>query len=537
LTPEEQDLFAYLAVFAGGFTVEAVEGLTAGGRTSTWASTTPDAARPHPSPIHAHGSDTLELIASLVDHSLLRQSVRPDGEARLSMLETIREYARERLEFRGDAELARHRHADLFLALAELAEPELQGPDQATWLDRLETEHDNLRQALTTYHESGDGEGRLRLAAALWRFWWQRGFFSEGRRWLEQAITEGDAAGTALLATARDGAGALAEAQGDLAAAAVHHEAALALRREIGDRHGESRSLVDFGIIADKMGEPRRARQLFDEALAIARAAADQPQVATCLANLGFVALDQGELQHAAARFRESLALFRDLGDQRNVSYVLGGLGTLAFLHGDYGGAAAIQEEALRVLRELGDQQGIADTVVDLGHATQRHGDLDRAQELYVEALHRYRELGDPSGIAFVLTHLGRLERERGDTARAEALLRESVQVSWQSGEKPMLTEAIEGLAEVACDRGEAGLCARLLGAASALRETTGIPLPAVHEPAITRCETTARAALGAAGFAAARGEGRALPPDQVRAAIMAGGMSEALDSVSRTAG
>jgi predicted ATPase/DNA-binding SARP family transcriptional activator len=524
LTPAEQDLFARLAVFVGGFTMEAVEWFTAKGRTHAWSPTTPDAPRPHSPTFHSPASDTLDLVASLVDQSLLRQSVRPGAAARLAMLETNREYARERLEFRGEAETARRCHADLYLALAESAEPELQGPDQTTWLHRLETEHDNLRQALITFHESGDGEEQLRLAAALWRFWWQRGFFSEGRRWLEQAIAEGDAAGPALHATAHDGAGALAESQGDLPAAAVHHETALSLRRESGDRRGEARSLVDFGIIADKMGEPERAQQLFEDALAIARAEADHAQIAACLANLGFVSLDQGDLQHAAASFRESLAVFRDLGDQRNVSYVLSGLGTLVFLQGDYGSAAAIQEEALRMLRELGDRQGIADTIVDLGHAVQCQGDLSRAQELYVESLHRYRDLGDPSGVAFVLTHLGRLERERGDTARAEAHLRESLNVSWQIGEKPMLTEAIEGLAEVACDRGDAGLCARLLGIAMALRETTGLPLPAVHAAAITRCETTARAALGEAGFAAARGEGRALAPDQVRAAIAATG-------------
>jgi predicted ATPase/DNA-binding SARP family transcriptional activator len=561
LTLEEQVFFARLSVFAGGFTVEAAEyvggggGLTASGgaasaqgvvaasppqgvspaahgvkegarQESSPSVSPPESAQRLAPPERSDSPAALDLVASLVDQSLLRQSSSPDGGARLSMLETIREFARERLDFSGEAEAVRGRHADLFLALAESADLELSGPDQAAWLDRLETEHDNLRQALTTLHERGDGEGQLRLAAALWGFWWQRGFLSEGRRWLEQALEEGDAAGMAVRAAAHDGAGVLAEAQGDLADAAVHHEAALWLRREIGDHRGEARSLVDFGIIADKMGEPERAKQLFAEALEIARDEEDQPRIAACLANLGFVALDQGDSQRAAASFRESLELFRDLGDQRNVSYVLGGLGTLVFLQGDYVGAAAIQQEALRVLRALGDRQGIADTVADLGHTVQRQGDIDRARKLYAEALHRYRELGDPSGAAFVLTHLGRLERERGDVVRAEALLQESLQVSWQIGEKPLLTEAVEGLAEVACDRGDAARCARLLGTAEALRETTGIPLPSVHEPAIARCEMTARAALGETGFAAARGEGRALAPDRVLAAIAATGTS-----------
>ena len=497
LTPEEQDLFARLSVFAGGCTLEAAESIGGDGFAST-----------------------LDLLASLVDQSLLRQTMGPGGSSRLSMLKTIREYARERLEFSGEADAVRHRHAMLFLAFAEAAEPELTGPEQATWLDRLEAEHDNLRQALTTFHGHAEDEAEPRLAAALWRFWWQRGYLSEGRSRLEQALAGDSDAGQAIRATAHDGAGALAEAQGDLAAAAIHHQAALRLRRELGDRRGEARSLTDFGIIADKMGNPPRAVELFAEALAIARDEDDRPQLAACLANLGFVSLDQGDHQRAVTAFRESLELFRELGDQRNLSYVLGGLGNLAFLNGDYAGAAALQEESLTVLRELGDRQGIADTVADLGHVAQRQGDLARAEELYSEALHRYQELGDRSGAAFALTHLGRLTRLRGDNARAGAFLRESLHAAWQLGERPLLTEAFEGLAEVACECGEAALCARLLGAAETLRETTGIPLPAVHEPAIAHCEATARAALGAPGFAAARAAGRALPLDQAMASL-----------------
>ena len=135
-------------------------------------------------------------------------------------------------------------------------------------------------------------------------------------------------------------------------------------------------------------------------------------------------------------------------------------------------------------------------------------------------------DLGDLSGIAFALTHLGRLTHIHGEGARAEALLHEGFQVAWQSGEMPMVTEAIEGLAEVTCDQGETARCARLLGVAQVLRETTGIPLPAVHEAAMTHCVTVARAALGEAGFAAALGEGRALTPEQLLPSLGAVGAS-----------
>jgi predicted ATPase len=527
LTPEEQDLFARLSVFAGGFTIESVKGvegvaLRSQGEGDEGEEADASIRRPPP-PVRSATPSVLDLLASLVDQSLVRQMDGPNGTARLGMLETIRAYARERLEFSGEAEDVRLRHAALFLSLAESAASELDGEDQAVWLDRLESEHDNLRQALTTLHDAGEGENELRLASALWRFWWQRGFLSEGRRWLEQALEEGHDAGKVTRATAHDGAGALAEAQGDLAGAAIHHEAALRLRRELGDRRGEARSLTDFGIIADKMGDPERAIELFTEALALARSEDDQPQLAACLANLGFVCLDIRDHQRAAASFRESLELFRALGDQRNECYVLGGLGNLAFLAGDYPGAAALQEHTLRLLRGLDDRQGIADTVADLGHIVQRMGELDRAEALYGEALHRYQELGDRSGAAFALVHLGRLTHLRGDIVRAEMLLQEGAHLAWQLGEPPIVTEAMEGLAGVACDRGEAARCVRLLGAAEAQREATGIPLPAIHQPEIARYVAIARTALGESGYAAARSEGRALAPDHAMAMLVPG--------------
>lgn len=495
LTWEEQDLFARLSVFVGGFTLEAVERIV------------DDPA-------------ALDLVTSLVEQSLVRRTAAT-GASRLTMLETIREYARERLEFSDDADVVRHRHARYMLELAGAAARELSGADQGAWLNRLESEQDNLRAALHAWRELGEASNALRLAAALWHFWWQRGYLTEGRFWLEATLAAGEDADAATRADAHDGAGALAEAQGDLPAAAIHHEAALDLRRHLGDRRGEARSLIDFGIIADKMGDPHRAVALYQQALTLSREADDRPRIAACLANLGFVLLDLGDHQEAAASFRESSDLFRALDDRRNLSYTLGGLGNLAFLAGDFAGAAAIQEESLRVLRELGDRQGIADAVADLGHAVQRQGDLERAGALYGEALHRYRELGDRSGTAFALIHLGRLTRLQGDLAGAENLLRDGLRLSQQIGEAPMVTEGIEGLAEIACDRQDARRCARLLGVADALRETSDIPLPAIHAPSMANCAAAARAALGASGFATAHGEGRALSAEQALSELL----------------
>ncbi|MFN8590522.1 MAG: tetratricopeptide repeat protein [Thermomicrobiales bacterium] len=501
LTPEEQDLFAWLSVFAGGFNLAAVERI---------------------SDHHvAFRSAPLDLVSSLVDQSLVHRTGGRDDPARLGMLATIREYARERLDFGGEADTVRRRHAHLFLDVALEAAPELSGSEQGAWLERLEREQDNLRAALQALRELGETNDALRLAASLWRFWWQRGYLTEGRFWLEETLADGEDADAVTRADAHDGAGALAEAQGDLAAAALHHEKALGLRRQLGDRRGEARSLIDFGIIADKMGDPVRAVSLYQQALALARDADDRPRLAACLANLGFVFLDRGDHHQAAVAFQESSDLFRELDDQRNLSYVLGGLGNLAFLAGDFAGAVAIQQESLRVLRELDDRQGIADAVADLGHAVQRQGDLDRAGALFGEALQRYRDLGDRSGMAFALIHLGRLSRLQGDLNGAEHLLRDGLRLGQQIGEVPMVTEGIEGLAEVACARQDARRCARLLGVAEAMRETTDIPLPAIHASAMAECETAARAALGASGFATAHGEGRALSAEHALAELL----------------
>jgi predicted ATPase len=514
LSPAEQDLFARLSVFAGGFTLEGAEflGSRGGGGPEVAASSSAPSAP----------ADTLELVSSLFDQSLLRRTEAADGTPRLGMLETIREFARERLDASGESEAVRGRHAAFFLALAEMAAPELTGAEQGAWLDRLETEHDNLRAALATLEAAGDRAGGLRLAGGLWRFWWIRGHLSEGRRWLERAVAGGEGVEPALWARALDGAGALAEAQGDLAVATARHGAALAFWRGIEDRGGETRALHNLGIVADKAGDPAGAVRLYEEALALAREDGDRAAIAGCLANLGFVALDQGDHRRAAASFQESLGLYRELGDRRNLSYVLGNVGVLTFLEGDYRRAAAIQEETLALAHELGDQQGIAEALADLGHAVQRLGELDRAETLYADALDRYRELGDQSGIAFALTHLGRLAQQRSDPGRAESLLREGFALAWRIGEKVAVAEAIEGLASVACDRGDASRCARLLGAAEALRETIGVPLPAVHEGEIERCVAAARAALGEAAFTAALDEGRSQVPEQAVAAVAA---------------
>ena len=233
----EKTLFGRLSVFAGGRTLEAIETVC-----------------------DPEGDlDALEGIESLLEKSLLRQEEGPGGEPRYVMLEIVHEYAREKLEESGEAEEARRRHAEFFLGLAEETETEMRGPEQATWLDRLEAEHDNLRGALSWALERGGPELGLHLAVAFWWFWEARGYFDEGRRWLEQALAKGSRASSAR-AKALDGVGWLAFNLGDIDRAVAAAEEGLKLRAQVELEASAAASLLRIlGIAAEIRGDYERA--------------------------------------------------------------------------------------------------------------------------------------------------------------------------------------------------------------------------------------------------------------------------------------
>jgi predicted ATPase/DNA-binding SARP family transcriptional activator len=245
----ERVLFRRLSVFAGGFSLEAAETVSSGEGIEE--------------------EDVLDLLSRLVDKSLVVSEATGDGGVRYRMLEPVRQYAQERLEESGEGDALRGRHAAFFLALAEVAESKLVEPDQVSWFERLEREHDNLRAALRNALDRGKVEPGLRVGGAIWRFWYARGHLSEGRRWLEEALAQ---PGTApARAKALRGAGALAWAQGDYARAETLFEESLALRRELGDRQGVAEAINGLASVARDRGEYARARALFEVNLAVCR--------------------------------------------------------------------------------------------------------------------------------------------------------------------------------------------------------------------------------------------------------------------------
>jgi predicted ATPase/DNA-binding SARP family transcriptional activator len=350
LDPEEQRLFARLAIFVGGCTLEAAESVC-------------DA--------------TLDLLEALVDKSLLRQR---DG--RFQMLETIREYAAERLVGSGEAEELARRHAEDLLALAQRAEPELQGSEQALWLATLETEHANVRAALD-WALDHDPETAVRIAGAVWRWWFVYGHWEEGETWLVRALAAAPEAPADARATALGGAGTLARNRGDFDAAVERLTEAVALRRQLGDDRG----------------------------------------VAAYTNNLGNALFSQSEFGRAKALYEESLALQRKLGLTFGISSVLANLGLIAAVEGDDGRARQLYEEALEAAYETKNDAGIAITSCNLGSVALRAGDDEWARQLFVESITRFRRLGMTEGIANALDGFSGVALDRGDPERAARLM------------------------------------------------------------------------------------------------------------------
>jgi predicted ATPase/DNA-binding CsgD family transcriptional regulator len=308
----ERLLFARLAVFSGGRTLEAIEAIC-------------DARGDLP-------VDALEGVSSLLDRSLLRQEEGPDGEPRFVMLETIHEFARERLQESGEDEEIRRLHAEYFLALAEEAEPELNGADQLAWLERLEAEHDNLRAALSWTLESGAAELAFRLAGTLAVFWYRRGDVAEGRRWLETVLTTG---GNIPSKSTRGKvitlAACLERVQGNYERSKALGEESLALYQVLGDDVGAAQALFELGTTSLFQMDTELAWSALEEAATLQRTSGDAVGLGRTLFMLGSVALARHDYNRATALTEESLALSRKTGDETGVLFSLH-VGTLASL-------------------------------------------------------------------------------------------------------------------------------------------------------------------------------------------------------------
>ncbi len=364
LSGEERVLFRRLSVFAGGFTLGAAEAICSGE--------------------DLEEEEVLDLLSRLVDKSLVMVRER-GGEMRYRLLETVRQYGREKLEGSGEAEDIRRRHALFFLKLAEEAEPAMLGPRQAAWMGRLELEHDNIRAALGWFGECGEAERGLRLAGALRRFWWSRAYYTEGRAWLEVLLELAGASGrTAARAKALHALGVL-----------IHRNA-------------------DYSA-----GDEVVARSRLEESVEIYRELGDGPHTAAVLWDLGRLSNEAGDWETARSSLEESLELERRSGNERGIALARSSLGFLALLRGEHGPAHAHLEESLGVLRRLGSTDEIKRCLFLLGHLACDQGDYAAARARFAEMMEDAPLERYPWTAPFVLMGYAHLAAGEGQAARA----------------------------------------------------------------------------------------------------------------------
>ena len=508
LEVQEQQLFRWLAVFAGGCTLEAME--------AVWN-------QHHPAE-GSHGS-VLDGVESLLDKSLVqtRHDVEAGEQSQLLMLETVREYGLECLASTGELEAAQHAHAAYYLALAEEAEPYLSGPEQGTWLDRLEREQGNLRAALLWMLEQAamgrteQAAAALRLCGALFYFWTFRESMSEGRIFLSRALAIGTEVDAAVRAKALYTAANL-EIDRDQEEAFIQES--LALYRQIGDVHRIADCLDGLGWIAVEKKEYAAARPLFEEAVVLYQEVGNPSRKAHSFGMLAYMLLMQGDYTQARLLFEENLAFSKALGDRLFISMGLYFLAMLFFYtQEDLVQARTFAEEALAFSRELGDTWHVAWELVLLGQIHLVQGKASVARELIEEGLRIFRETGDPLYSSEALTHLARVAQSQGKLVEAHALYKESLALLRTIHLTQCSAPGLEGLGHVVAAQGELEWAVRLWGAAEALRETLGEPIPSIYRATHQQAVADARTRLGERTFVSAWAQGRTLTPEQALAA------------------
>ena len=404
LNDDERTLFRRLSVFVGGCMLEAVEEVCGG---------------------------DLDALGSLVDNSL----VRVDGE-RFGMLETIREYAGELLDSSAEAEDIRRAHASYYLRLAQAATTGLAVSDQAMWRATLESDHDNLRAALRFSLDGGDASTALQLCAVLWRFWLERGYLSEGRLWLDDALT---ASAEASLARARalSGSGVLAHYQGDYDRAEQLSHETLELSRSLDDAKGVAEAYTGIALVRRTRGDIPEAERLFQEALSVYESLGDEAAAARTLDRLAMSLVVAGDHDRARPLFERSLALFRRLGDSHGIALGLYGL-AVTRPAGAHVAALAQVDESLDILRAVDDRRTFGKVLWCSAGINADLGDAETAAAQYEESLTLFVEFGDRWFCGLVLESAAFVAAEVGDAERAVSLLG-AADAIWSALDVPLM--------------------------------------------------------------------------------------------------
>src|SRR5262245_694468 len=402
LTAEEQKLFRRLGVFVNGCTLEAVEAVCNAAEDLSMS--------------------VLDGMESLAGQSLILQTQAQDGETRFTMLETIREYAVERLEASTDEVVTRRAHAAYCLVLAEEGGAQLTPVELEAWLARCSVEHDNIRAALDWTVRTKQGEWGLRLGAAVYPFWLEREHYGEGRERLA-ALLELPVKTQRARSLALHGAGDLAWQQGDYIEARVLHEKQLAIDREIGDNAGVLSALTALGANAHGRGSLESAWTIFEECLRLSQEAGNDRATAQALNNLARLLEARGDFAGAKPLCEQALALFGQQRDLPGVAWIESRLGDLERKLGNFDAARSSYDRALTTFEKLGDRRGHARTMVDAAALMFQHGKEHEAYRILSQALISFCDLGNRRGVALALEQFGDFAASSGDAKRALRLV------------------------------------------------------------------------------------------------------------------
>ena len=492
LSDEEQAVLRHLSVFVGGWSLKAAESV-------------------------CDNPNMLDWLTHMVNKSLAVVDFEHGDEPRYYLLETIRQYAREKLVENGEAEKVRARHLDFFVRFAGEVEPRLRGPEQLTCLRKLEIEYDNIRAALEHSYLSGNISAGLQLAWSLLIFWSGSGHWRETKELLAKLLAQPQAMGrTPLRLKALSVAGLLATLLNDTSLAQAWLDESIEIALELGP---ESKDLyaINLGLqgYSIKDADLLRARSQCEKALAIGREINDQFSIANILDYLGNIYAAQGDYSAAQAASTESMTLFLAMNNKWMSSRPLGNLGAISFQQGNYESARSFWEAALDVYREMGDKANIGFMLSSLANVAQIQGDLERSVELYEESLSLWRIIGDEFSISPLLTGLGYVLLRQGKTERAAALFAEGLVLNKKIDNQIQILFCLAGFVTLAIARQKPKLAAQFLGMVEKFT-TTAQRTPAYdsHYRPDDFIETT-RAILGEEAYTSAYEAGKQMNVDE----------------------
>jgi len=548
LSPELQTLFARLSVFHGGWTLEAAEAICG-----------PQEEDPETHPLSASAalssaSSPLEQLSLLCEHSLVLTEEHPEG-MRYRQLETLREYGLEQMTPEA-RRLQAVRHRDYFLAFAEEVERQLEGPEQVTWLNCLEQEHDNLRAALRFSQQEEDWEAALRLAGALSEFWHRRGYGREGLYWLETLVQEGKNIPPAVLAKALDALAttqylfgkfdrvielyqqsiALYEQIGDLAAMAkglqrmhtpvIFHfrdvqrarsllEQSLTLGRRSGDLKRVADTLISLGSLAREQGETVLADSMYGQSIALNRQIGNRNGMAQALFEIGYMATQQKDFARADTVLQEALTISRELNNRLFIGHILWLLGRLREIQGELTAARRYLEEAMQTARQSGDQQQTFNIITNLGIVAEQEHDYATAYRYFAESLTVARAMGHRWTTEYALGNMASMTLKLHRYAETQTLCHQSLSILQDGGNPSSISASLLKLAQAAAHTEQPYLATRLFGAVEASREKWNHPVTSQQHADLSADLEFCRTALGETAYTRLWEEGRSLSQEE----------------------